>query len=233
MEKILIVEDAPDFQLIVETVLKRKYRAVIAGTIAQARARIQKESWDLILLDVSLPDGDGFKFCVELRAQDKTRSLPVIFLTSRSELTDKLLGFSLGADDYVVKPFEALELLARVEAKLSRIREQSKGDEVWVVGPLKMDLLGQRVFQRTSDGKDLPLSLTPIEFRILYYLLKNEECVVSRERLLSAVWGNDTHVFDRATDKHVSSLRQKLGADGRLIETVSGVGYRFTSRPKL
>src|SRR5687768_6524265 len=124
-ETILAVEDAPDFQLMIRASLERHYVVTVVSTLEQARARLARQSYNLLLLDVNLPDGDGFAFCADLRAHEATQSLPVIFLTARSELEDKLRGFSLGADDYIVKPFQGLELRARVEAKLARERSKA------------------------------------------------------------------------------------------------------------
>jgi two-component system response regulator ResD len=228
-ERILLVEDSPDFQLIVRANLEKSYSLEMAGTLAEARRLLAKQSFQLLLLDANLPDGDGFSFCRELRAQTSTQGLPVIFLTGRSELEDKLRGFSLGADDYIVKPFESLELQARVEVRLARERGKPRSEESCARGPLLLDLPTQRAYLREA-GRQTDVGLTPIEFKILYRLMRQEDRVVSREDLLETVWGPETHVFDRATDKHVSALRQKLGASAAFIQTVSRAGYRFALR---
>jgi DNA-binding response OmpR family regulator len=230
VEKILVVEDAPDYQLMVQNSLGRYYRLELVSTISQAKDKVEKESFDLIILDVGLPDGDGLKLCADLRSAEKTRLLPVILLTGRSDLGDKLKGFAQGADDYIVKPFESLELRARVEAKLMRSREKRKPEDVLIKGAIRLEISSLRAYAAQESGQLTEMGLTPIEFKILYYLARNETKVVSREELLASVWGKETHVFDRAADKHVSSLRQKLGDHSSYIETISRVGYRFQVR---
>ena len=229
-ETILVIEDAPDFQLMVKAALERHYRVTCASSLQQARVLLAQQEFQLLILDVNLPDGDGFKFCAEIRAHETTRSIPVVFLTGRAELEDKLKGFSLGADDYIVKPFDQQELRARVEAKLMRERERGAADGVFVKGAIRLEIPTQRAYVVESENKKSEVGLTPIEFKILYHLARNENKVVSREQLLTTVWGNGTHVFDRATDKHVSSLRHKLGPCASYIETVSRVGYRFIAK---
>jgi DNA-binding response OmpR family regulator len=237
LSKILLVEDGLEFQAMVRASLEPKYRVTVAGTLAEARAKSALEVFDLFILDVSLPDGEGFSFCEDLRKNERTQAAPVIFLSVRSQITDKLHGFATGADDYLVKPFDALELKARVDAKILRRGATSPtiADAGLTKGPINMEAATGRAYL-TEGGKKNDLSLTPFEFKILYHLARHEEKVVSREELLSTVWGQDTHVFDRATDKHVSSLRQKLGNHSKCIETVSRVGYRFvlqTARPRV
>lgn len=232
MDPILVIEDAPDFQRLVRAALGQCYDLTFAASLAEARARLLEREYALLILDIGLPDGDGFSFCTELKEQGKFRALPVIFLTGRTELEDKLNGFSLGGDDYIVKPFEGRELKARVQARLARLQQDGAGAEDGIirVGHLRLKASTQRVYRDLSGGKKSELGLTPIEFKILYHLARHENHVISREQLLATVWGKQTHVFARATDKHVSSLRQKLGDDASCIETVSGAGYRFVSK---
>jgi DNA-binding response OmpR family regulator len=236
---ILVLEDSHESQRMIKAALEPHYWVAIAGSLAEARAHLERKRFQLLVLDVNLPDGDGFQFCGEVRAKEETRLVPVIFLTGRSDLEDKLKGFSLGADDYIVKPFEARELRARVEAKLARERQLRSAapdaagrgaDESLARGALRFELPTLRAYL-VEGGKKTELGLTPIEFKILYHLARNETQVVSREQLLATVWGGETHVFDRATDKHVSSLRNKLGPYAAYIETVSRVGYRFVVKP--
>jgi DNA-binding response OmpR family regulator len=227
LERVLVVEDAPDWQRMIQAALGLHYAVSFASTLEEARKQVAKVRFNLLVLDVNLPDGDGFEFCREIRtSHEQMKMIPVIFLTSRSELEDKLMAFSLGGDDYVAKPFEGLELRARVEARLSRMRQRIQGAEALAMGVLRLELATLRAYI-VDKVKKSELGLTPIEFKILYHLARNETQVVSREQLLSTIWGDATHVFDRATDKHVSSLRQKLGDYAGYIETVSGVGYRL------
>lgn len=229
-ENILVLEDAPESQRLIKAALGAHYLVFFASTLAEARSLIAKQRFKLLVLDVNLPDGDGFEFCREIRSSDEQMKLiPVVFLTSRSELDDKLRAFSMGGDDFVAKPFEGLELRARVEARLARMRSQS-AETTLTVGALRLELATLRAYV-VQNAKKTELGLTPIEFKILYHLARGETQVFSREQLLSTIWGDATHVFDRATDKHVSSLRQKLGDYASYVETVSGVGYRLVVKP--
>jgi DNA-binding response OmpR family regulator len=226
MEKVLLIEDSLDSQVLVRRTLASRCRIDCAASGNEARSLLKNGNYDLILLDVSLPDVDGFSLIGEIRESREHAETPVVFLTGKSELTDKVLGFSLGADDYVVKPFEPLELRARIDAKLNLLQARRLGRESLRRGPFRIDLPSQRAY--LNDGSaERELGLTPLEFKLLIYLARNEERVISREQLLESVWGGATHVLDRVIDRHVSTLRQKLGSGARCIETVPGSGYRF------
>jgi two-component system phosphate regulon response regulator PhoB len=233
MERLLLIEDATEYQILIKGVLSQNFHVVAVDTLDAGRREIEKGHYDLIMLDIVLPDGDGFKFCGELSSLPKTANIPIIILTSRSALTDKILGFSLGADDYVVKPFEALELKARIEAKINRYRKIKKRAQVLTHENLRVELNSQRAFLLNHNG-EVDLQLTPIEFKILHFLLENAYKAISRKDLTNHVWGDQIHVFDRAPDKHVSSLRFKLNEYSCLLETIPGLGYRFGSAlPKI
>lgn len=227
MEKVLLVEDAPDFQLIVKRALMASQcELVIAGSADEARKLFAQAAFDLVLLDVNLPDSDGFTFCEELRQTAQTRDVPVIFLTGRCDLQDKVTAFNVGADDYLVKPFDLIEFKARVEAKLARIRRGKSSEGKLVRGSIVIDLASHRVML-DANPTSRNLHLTPIEFKLLHQLARAPERVYTRDQLLTLVWGQDVHVTDRTVDKHVSTLRQKLGAYSWQVDSVPGVGYRF------
>ena len=230
MSEILLVEDSPEFQLLVKKSLGDGQRLTTVGTAAEARRALAEKRFDLVILDITLPDGDGFELCTELRQEAGTADTPILFLTGRNSVTDKVNGFQRGGDDYVVKPFEPLEFRARVEARLRRkaalpSKETLEGHISR--GDLKVSVAYQKAFLAENRG-DRDLGLTPIEFKLLFYFMRNEGSIVSRQQLLAAVWGNDVHVIDRIIDRHVCSLRQKLSNRASYIETVPRAGYRFS-----
>ncbi len=229
-KKILLVEDSAVDQTIVSSVLQKDYTVTVAATAADAVYHSEKSSFDMILLDVMLPDMDGFTLCTHLRRLEKTRDIPIIFLTAKTALGDKVNGLSIGADDYIVKPFEPLELLARIQAKFTRLEAlRSKTDLLLIAkGNLKVDLSSQRAYL-IQDKKEMELDLTPVEFKLLSYFLQNEGAALTRDQLLEAVWGKGVNVLHRTIDKHVCSLRKKLSVEANRISTVSGMGYRFSS----
>jgi len=228
MPHILLVEDQLDFQLIVKKTLGSRYQITCAASLKDAFLQIEKTDFDLILLDVELPDGDGFQACARLQKEERTRPIPVIFLTGKKGTSHKVMGFSVGGDDYLEKPFEPLELIARVDVKISKFRQKKESEEVLVKGGLKINASFQKVYLNEA-GNEIELALTPIEFKMLYYLVRNEDRIISRDQLLTAVWGPNTFVVDRTVDKHISSLRQKLSSCSTYVQTVSGCGYKFST----
>lgn len=228
MARILLVEDEPAIQeLIVCNVELAGHEAVRADSAEQALEAIRDSLPDLVLLDWMLPGMSGVDFARRLRAEKRTRDIPIIFLTARSEERDKLAGLELGADDYVTKPFSPRELLARIKAVLRRRAPQSTDDAV-EVGGLVLDPGSHRV-----TGNGIELDLGPTEFRLLHFLMTHAERVHSRAQLLDRVWGDHVFVEERTVDVHIRRLRQALSPSGheRLVETVRGAGYRLTARP--
>jgi two-component system phosphate regulon response regulator PhoB len=200
---------------------------VRADSAEQALESIRDSLPDLVLLDWMLPGMSGVDFARRLRAEKRTRDVPIIFLTARSEERDKLAGLELGADDYVTKPFSPRELLARIKAVLRRRAPQSTDDAV-EIGGLMLDPGSHRV-----SGDGIELDLGPTEFRLLHFLMTHAERVHSRAQLLDRVWGDHVFVEERTVDVHIRRLRQALSPSGhdRLVETVRGAGYRLTARP--
>lgn len=228
MARILLVEDEPAIQeLIVCNLELAGHEAVRADSAEQALESIRDSLPDLILLDWMLPGMSGIDFARRLRSDRRTRDIPIIFLTARSEERDKLAGLDLGADDYVTKPFSPRELLARVKAVLRRRAPQSTDDAVEIDG-LTLDPGSHRV-----SGNGIDLDLGPTEFRLLHFLMTHSERVHSRAQLLDRVWGDHVFVEERTVDVHIRRLRQALSPSGhdRLVETVRGAGYRLTARP--
>ena len=180
---------------------------------------------DLALLDIMLPDLSGLEICQTLRADSRTRTLPVIFLTAKGAEADRIAGFSVGADDYIVKPFSPRELIARVKAILRRYAQSSRNPEVLTIGDVRLDPSSQEVAVR---GK--PVDLNSLEFRLLYFLASRPRVIFGRDRLVEAGWGLGTFVTARSVDVQIVKLRQKIEIDPanpRHVQTARGSGYRF------
>ena len=184
-------------------------------------AAIKEELPELVLLDIMLPGEDGLQILKKLRASEATRAIPVIMLTAKTTEYDKVIGLDSGADDYLTKPFGMMELIARIKAVLRRASVAEESDEI-TIGPLVVYRDEHRVL---NNG--IEVALTPKEFSLLLYLIENRGIVLTRERLLSEVWGFDYYGETRTVDAHIRSLRMKLGEAGDLIETVRGIGYRI------
>jgi len=222
--QILIVEDEPAIRELLALNLRHAgFEVLQAADAAAARRTIDAALPDLMLLDWMLPDQSGIELARRLRADTRTRELPIIMLTARSAEADKLGGFDAGADDYVTKPFSPRELVARVRAMLRR-RAPEASDEPVEVSGLRLEPETFRVF---ADGA--PLKMGPTEFRLLHYLMRNLDRVLSRGKLLDGVWGDHVFIEERTVDVHIRRLRLALQPSGhdRLIETVRGGGYRF------
>jgi len=220
-EKILLVEDTRSMQIVVQSLLGPHYELICVETFAQAEKTLDSESFSLLLLDVVLPDGDGFSFCEKLRKDSSMLNLPIIFLTSKNEVQDRVRGFNLGADDYVVKPLEPNEFTARVQAKLHRSQSTKRAD-VFTKGDFKVDSISQKAYLGETD-----LGLTPIEYKLFALFVKNEGQVYSRANLKKSVWGPSIHLSDHTVDTHVSSLRKKLGPYSACLKSVVKMGYGF------
>lgn len=184
---------------------------------------INTQKPQLILLDIMLPDEDGLKILKKLRSNPTTRDIPVIMITAKSTEYDKVIGLDSGADDYITKPFGMMELVSRIKAVLRRTSARgNKPTHILTVGPIALDT---EKYEATIEGRKL--ELTHKEFELLRYLMENQGVVLSRDKILEAVWGYDFDGETRTVDVHIRSLRQKLGKWAELLETVRGVGYRI------
>ncbi len=221
--KILLIEDATHEHLIVSATLHGVSELDIAPDLESARAKLQAERYSLILLDVDLPDGDGFNFCAELRKLPQHESTPVIFLTGKKETEDRIKGFTIGGDDYITKPFEPEELIARTISKIKR-SQRARSTDILQVGGLQVDVVQQKAFLNKA-GESTELFLTPIELKILSALLRANADVLTREDLVSAIWGK-LHVSGHAADTHVSSLRKKIAPDYQ-IKSIFKKGFQL------
>lgn len=225
--RVLLVEDSPDYQKLVCRSLQDEAQVVVAADLKSAQQILEKDPIDLLLLDVTLPDGNGFGLCSRILADMGLNRPRIVFLTGSGKIADKLTGFSVGADDYLVKPFEPLELKARVQAQLRNQREITEAAQSVKVGNVELNLVNYLVEIQSTAGVSRP-EFTRSEFQILYQLAKNEGRVQSREQLLSALSEDNLEVSDRVIDVHISRIRKKLLGSTHVIEPIYGVGYRLT-----
>ena len=227
-QKILIIEDEPDIRKTLEYNISREgYEVISASSLSEGREKLESASFSLLLLDLMLPDGSGLDLCRELKQDKSLSSMPVIILTAKDDEVDKVVGFELGADDYVTKPFSVRELILRVKAVLKRGERKSDNMEVQrQFGELKIDIDSHEVF--VNDDQ---VSLTALEFKLLRQLVDRRGRVQSRDQLLSDVWGYSSDVTTRTVDTHIKRLREKLGDMGKYVQTIRGVGYKFTRTP--
>ena len=224
MARLLVVEDEVDLQEVLAYNLRRAGHEVLAALRGQEGLRLAREKRPaLVLLDLMLPDLPGTEVCRALKADPATRAIPVVILTARGDEPDRVIGFELGADDYVVKPFSVRELVLRVEAVLRRGQRATAPS---CFGALHIDRAAHRV--RVSARE---VELTALELRLLLALFDRRGRVQTRATLLDDVWGLEVEVTSRTVDTHVKRLREKLGVAGGYIETVRGVGYRFAEAP--
>jgi two-component system phosphate regulon response regulator PhoB len=225
MSNVLLIEDNKEIHKMVEVSLSNSIGHLNwAEDISTAKKFLSLSSYDIILLDVNLPDGNGIELCQELFAADPT--VTIFILTSEDSLSDKVLGFSAGAEDYITKPFSTLELRARVEAKLKRkeLLKQNRNQLNWK--EVKVNITNQEV-QILHNGSYKKIELTALEFKLLTYLGSKEGQVIKRDTILNDIWGVNVHVYSRSVDTHISKLRKKLEDVAHIIESVHGAGYKF------
>lgn len=223
--RILVVEDELDIRDLVELHLKKAGFETLAASAGQeAFQKIQSARPDLIVLDLMLPEMDGKELTKLLKAREETKEIPIVMLTAKGEEVDRIVGFELGADDYLPKPFSPRELVLRVKAVLKRTQKEPEAEGL---APVRLDDLeiDPANFEVRVKGK--PAELTKTEFSILLELVKAKGRLKTREVLLESVWGFESYGDSRTIDTHLSRLRQKLGKIGERIETVRGVGFRF------
>lgn len=225
---ILVIEDEPTYQIILTQALASKFTLKLAQTIEQAKAHLKKQIPDLILLDFYLPDGNAFDLLKFLSESEKFQQVPIILITQESSVDVKVRSFSEGIYDFVTKPFSTAELLARIESHLSRSESiKLKKHVVEQFGDLVLEIESRRISIK-ADGLINPLDLSPIEFKILHFLMNHGEKVKSREQLALAVW-NRRHFQSRTIDRHMSSIRKKLGQCSGYLQTVTSGGYRLST----
>ncbi len=224
--RILVVEDEPAIQeLLTFNLSQAGYLPLRALSVEQAENILHTHMPDLILLDWMLPGTSGIDYAKQIKARATTKDIPIIMLTARSEEADKLRGLEVGADDYITKPFSPRELNARIKAVLRRSSPQSVQDTI-EVAELVLDPKTHRV-----TGKGIPITLGPMEYKLLHFFMSNPERVYTREQLLNSVWGSGVYVEDRTVDVQIRRLRNALQVSGHdaMLQTVRGTGYRFST----
>ena len=226
--KILIIEDEPDLAMTLRyNLIKAGYDAVAEHTGGGGLVRMQTYRPDLVLLDLMLPDTSGFEVCKAIKANSKTESIPVVMLTARGEEVDRVLGFEMGAEDYILKPFSIRELLLRLTVILRRNTPVVEGDERPLsFGPLHINKISHQVWVYDEE-----IALTILEFKLICTFVERRGRTQSRAQLLTDVWGYEAEITTRTVDTHVKRLREKLGDAGLFIQTIRGVGYRFQKEP--
>ena len=223
--KILVVDDEPDALEVLGFKLKEAgYTPVFAADGLKAIAAVRIERPDLIVLDLMLPEIDGLEVCKILRRDPATASIPVIMLTAKAAEMDRVLGLELGADDYVTKPYSPRELVLRIRKLLKRAKTAEESGDHVRAGVLEID-----VPRHTALVEGRPVTLTATEFNLLTLLAQRRGRVQTRERLLQDVWGYETAIDTRTVDTHMRRLREKIGAAADYLETIRGVGYRFSA----
>jgi two-component system phosphate regulon response regulator PhoB len=221
--RILVVDDEPDLlELVRFNLTQAGFQVETAASGREALERLKSSVPDLVVLDLMLPDVSGNDICRQIRNDPALSELPIVMLTAKSEEVDRVVGFELGADDYVPKPFSPRELTLRVRAVLRRRATAPSSTTIVEHGALRVDAERHRCF---VSGEEI--ELTAKEFRLLTTLMRRPGRVMTRERLLDEVWGSEITVTSRTIDTHLKRLREKLGVAGDMIETVRGVGYRF------
>ena len=227
--QVLIIEDEPDIRKTIDyNLTKESFTVVQAGSIEEGEKALASNQIDVIILDLMLPDGSGLTLCRDIKSDDKTKHIPIIILTAKTEEVDRVVGFELGADDYVTKPFSVRELILRVKAILKRGPTSNKNseDDEYSFGELTLNFEAHQAY---INGNEIPL--TALEFRLLKHLIDRKGRVQTRDQLLEDVWGYSSDVTTRTVDTHIKRLREKLGSVGNHIQTIRGVGYRFSRDP--
>jgi two-component system phosphate regulon response regulator PhoB len=225
MARVLVIEDEADLREVLQYNLSQAGHRAFAAATGEAGLKLAVEARpDIVLLDLMLPDVSGTVVAKSLRREPLTQLVPIIMVTAKAEEIDRIVGFELGADDYVVKPFSVRELMLRIDAVLRRGKTTEQ--RVIEVAELHIDKEAHRV---TVGGQEI--LLTALEFKLLVTLTERRDRVQARGTLLSDVWSMDSEIASRTVDTHVKRLRDKLGTAGRFIETVRGVGYRFSETP--
>ena len=228
-KNILVIEDEPDIRKNLEYNLGREgFMVSSEASLNSAEKKLHNNNdFSLILLDLMLPDGSGLDLCKKIKGNPETESIPIIILTAKDDEVDRVVGFELGADDYVTKPFSVRELILRIKAVLKR--GQKKEDVVEVgrqFGDLSIDVESHEVHVNNDQ-----IDLTALEFRLLRQLVDRRGRVQSRDQLLSDVWGYSSEVTTRTVDTHIKRLREKLGPMGKYVQTIRGIGYKFSRSP--
>lgn len=222
--RVLIIEDNKPFQVLAEEALNPISKTQLASSLAEAREALKTQEFDFIVLDIQLPDGDGMSFFNELNSHEHHRQIPVLFLIGKNVSPLKVAALTMGAIDYMIKPFDPIELRVRVEAHFKRQASSGYG---LVIGALRLD--SAKFIAEIKKGSEWQrIQLTTTEFRVLHMLAEKPDAILSRDQLLMGAWGDSVHVNDRNVDSHISSLRKKMDPYSEALQAVRGAGYRLS-----
>lgn len=226
MFQILVVEDSQEYQKIIDKTLSG-YQMIYVSSAEAGLNSLGNSKFDLIIVDINLPNRDGYSFITDVHQNSENKNAPIFCLSGRNEITDKVTAFSLGADDYITKPFDPIELRARVDSKIKKGQQKKNEGELIQVGDIHIDHVRHRVMigDRIAQTE---IKLTQTEFKLLCCLLKRPEQVFSRDQLLVSVWGSDARVLDRVVDAHICLLRKKLSSQTHQIKSITGLGYKIS-----
>ncbi len=227
MIKLLCVEDSKEVQLIIKRTFLSTAQVLTATTLLEAYKELKQNIIDFIILDLSLPDGDGFEFLTRLNENEHFAKIPVIILTSKTQIQNKVLAFHMGAEDYIPKPFDPVELKIRVEARLKRHQQVKEGETLTQAGNLTINHLEQKVFTFFDNQTEI-IELTSMEFKILSFLAKYKDQVMSREQIINAAWKQNFSISDRTIDSHISRIRKKISRSDHTIIAIHNAGYKFS-----
>ncbi len=227
MNTILLIDDDEFIYELVKIALKDS-TIVYCKNLAEAEAVILTKEFSFIILDLNLPDGEGLRFLSKIKQNELLQSVPIAILSAELGISHKVMAFEYGIDDYIVKPFDPVELKSRIYSKIKKNREGVNEGNQLVVGDLAIDLRTYKAMLRSKTG-DTDLGLTPIEIKILFLMAKKLEQVFSREHIMDFLW-KDTFVSDRTVDSHIAHIRQKIAGSGVTIETVKGIGYKVVKK---
>jgi DNA-binding response OmpR family regulator len=223
-KKILFIEDTPETQVLLQTVLK-DYKILCCSSLEEAKRALSQGPFVAIILDIELPDGDGLRFLAECPEALK-KNTAIFIISSKTALANKAMAFTYGADDFISKPFDPLELKMRVDAKIRKLSEQQNGLENFSIEDLIVNVAEQRMYLE-AKGENDPINFTSLEFRIFTFLSKNRDKIISRDEIINHIWGGRVHVTDRTVDAHIAHIRKKISPSRVKIETVFGSGYKL------
>lgn len=225
MAKLLLIEDSKEIQDLILSIMNDRYAIELAETVSIAEKKLKASEFDLVLLDLGLPDGSGYEICAKLEGQRK--KTPVMVLSAHRDVVNKVQGFELGIEDYIEKPFNPLEFRARVDAKIRKLSHASNTRDVFTHGPLIFDLDIQTLVV-DFNNKKIPVAVTPIEFKLLLALCRKPGVIQSRQDLVKSIWSDTPNISQRGIDTHISHIRKKLDFLGNIVESQYGTGYKIS-----
>lgn len=223
-KSILFVEDTPETQVLLKSILK-DYKLFCCSSLEEARKYMSQGPFAALILDIELPDGDGLRFLAECPENLKHQTA-IFIISSKTALANKAMAFTYGADDFIAKPFDPIELKMRVDAKIRKLAEQQNQSENFKIEDLVVNIAEQRLYHESANQTQ-PINFTSLEFRIFTFLSKHRNQIISRDEIINHIWGGRVHVTDRTVDAHIAHIRKKISPSKVKIETIFGSGYKM------